>query len=165
MVSVYCTWRRAGIHTDHVPMDCVHMRAGVQTQTTFLWFILMIMNCAHLRRPQCELLFLEILRVTSSSSLIVLHGSQSVFLSIVCWVRSAAWRCAGWHRDIKRGHGWFSAFIVGVQGNSEWLWPEHSIIPTSWPQCLECLIFISFLLFAEASLILFYLLVILVPFF
>lgn len=68
---------------DPIPMDCVHMRAGVQTQATFLQFILMIMNCIHLRRPQCELWFLEILSVINSSSLVVLHGSQSVFLSIM----------------------------------------------------------------------------------
>lgn len=36
----------------------------------------MIMNCVHLRRPQCELLFLEIMSVINSSSLIVLMDHE-----------------------------------------------------------------------------------------
>lgn len=43
----------------------------------------MIMNCVHLRRPQCELLFLEIVRIIKSSSLIVLHGSQFILVRYV----------------------------------------------------------------------------------
>lgn len=145
-------------------MDCVHMRAGVQTQTTFLRFILVIMGCIHLWGQKCELLYVGILAVISSSSLIDLHGPQ----------RASYLLCPGltWQHDCEQSdpetltrpqlvscHHRACAVKLSIV----LVWEEHNSYSVTSVLYEHLVVIPSYS--AEASLFLFSMLVILLPFF